>query len=387
MLVVAELTLAAVLLVGAGVLLESFRAIARVDPGFRPEGVLTYRISLRGQSYEEGEDRRAFYERHMERVRSFPGVLAAGAVSTTPLGSHEGWFFEAEGAAPREPDAPTPVALLRVATPGYFEALGITLHAGRFFNESDGRDPAAGVAIVNEEFKELFWPGMEAMGRRIRAGGDENPWHTVVGIVRDVKHYGLQTEMRPGVYLPYRASMRREMTMVLRAATDPEALAPLAREAVRELDPTLPIFDVVSISRRLQESLWIRRTSSWLVTVFAAFALALAVAGIYGVISHAANERTREIAIRMALGATRSQVLASVLKQGGILIAVGITLGTVSALAAGRLLSSFLFQVSATDLRVYALVIGILVVSGFLANWLPARRACAIDPMDSLRAD
>jgi putative ABC transport system permease protein len=187
---------------------------------------------------------------------------------------------------------------------------------------------------------------------------------------------------------PIRTS-RPFATRTARSSTgsDPEALAPLAREAVRELDPTLPIFQVVSMSRRLQESLWIRRTSSWFVSVFAAFALALAVAGIYGVISHAANERTREIAIRMALGARRSQVLASVLKQGGILIAVGITLGTISALAAGRLLSSFLFQVSATDLRVYALVIGILVASGFLANWFPARRACAIDPMESLRAD
>jgi predicted permease len=386
MLVVAELTLAAVLLVGAGVLLESFREIARVDPGFRPEGVLTYRISLPRESYEEDEDRIVFFERHLERTRAFPGVLAAGAVSAAPLGSHEGWFFEAEGAAPRAPDAENPVVLLRVATPGYFDALGITLHSGRFFDENDGRDPKAGVAIVNEEIAGRFWPGMDALGRRIRAG-DENPWLTVVGVVRDVKHYGLQTAMRPGVYLPYRGSTRREMTVALRTGSDPEALAPLAREAVRELDPTLPIFQVVSMSRRLQESLWIRRTSSWLVSVFAAFALALAVAGIYGVISHAANERTREIAIRMALGARRSQVLASVLKQGGILIAVGITLGTISALAAGRLLSSFLFQVSATDLRVYALVIGILIASGFLANWFPARRACAIDPMESLRAD
>ena len=386
MLVVAELTLAAVLLVGAGVLLESFREIARVDPGFRPEGVLTYRISLPRESYEENEDRTLFFERHLERTRAFPGVLAAGAVSAAPLGSHEGWFFEAEGAAPPAPGAQNPVVLLRVATPGYFDALGITLHSGRFFDESDGRDPKAGVAIVNEEIAARFWPGMDALGRRIRAG-DENPWLTVVGVARDVKHYGLQTEMRPGVYLPYRGSTRREMTVALRTGSDPEALAPLAREAVHELDPALPIFEVVSMSQRLQESLWIRRTSSWLVSVFAAFALALAVAGIYGVISHAVNERTREIAIRMALGARRSQVLGSVLKQGGVLIAIGITLGTASALAAGRLLSSFLFQVSATDLRVYALVIGILVASGFLANWLPARRACAIDPMESLRAD
>ncbi len=248
MLVVAELTLAAVLLVGAGVLLESFREIARVDPGFRAEGVLTYRVSLPRESYEENEDRIAFFDRHLERTRSFPGVLAAGVVSAAPLGTHEGWFFEAEGAAPREPDDPTPVVLLRVATPGYFEALGITLHAGRFFDESDGRDPSAGVAIVNEEFKELFWPGVEAMGRRIRAGGDENTWHTVVGVVRDVKHYGLQTAMRPGVYLPYRGSTRREMTVALRTGSDPEALAPLARDAVRDLDPTLPIFEVASMS-------------------------------------------------------------------------------------------------------------------------------------------
>ncbi len=386
-LVVVELTLASVLLVGAGVLLESFREIARVDPGFRPEGVLTYRIALPDETYGEEKARLAFYERHLEQVRSFPGVLSAGAVSAPPLGGHEGWFFEAEGAAPREPDAPNPVVLLRVATPGYFETLGITLHAGRFFDESDGRDPEAGVAIINEEIAELFWPGMEALGRRIRTGTEEHSWLTVVGVVRDVKHYGLQTKMRPGVYLPFRASVRREMTLALRTASEPDALASPAREAVRELDPSLPLFDVASMSRRLRESLWIRQTSSWLVSVFAAFALTLAVAGIYGVVSHAVNERTREIAIRMALGARRSQVFTSVLKQGGTLIGIGVGLGVLCALLSGRLLSSFLFQVSAADLGVYALVTGILVVSSLLANWLPARRACAIDPMDSLRAD
>ncbi len=386
-LVVAELVIAVVLLVGAGVLLESFRGISHVDPGFRPEGVLTYRISLPRESYPEDEERTAFYERHLDQVRGFPGVVAAGAVSAAPLGTHEGWFFEAEGAAPPALDAPNPVVLLRVATPGYFDTLGITLHAGRFFDEDDGRDPNAGVAIVNEEIAERFWPGEDPLGRRIRAGGEENPWHTVVGVVRDVKHYGLDKEMRQGVYFPYRGSVRREMTVALRAGSDPEALAPLARAAVRELDETLPIFQLTSMSRRLQDSLWIRRTSSWLVSIFAVFSLALAVAGIYGVISHAVNERTREIAIRMALGARRSQVVASVLKQGSTLLALGVGLGAVCALASGRLLSSFLFQVSATDLRVYAVVLGILVVSGLLANWFPARHACAIDPMDSLRAD
>jgi predicted permease len=385
-LVVAEIGIAVVLLVGAGVLLESFRGISHVDPGFRPEGVLTYRISLPRESYRAEEERIAFYERHLAQVRGFPGVVAAGAVSTAPLGTHEGWFFEAEGAAPPAPDAPNPVVLLRVATPGYFDTLGITLHAGRFFDQDDGRDPNAGVAIVNEEIAERFWPGGEALGRRIRAG-DENPWLTVVGVVRDVKHYGLHAEMRPGVYLPYRGSVRREMTVALRARSDPEALAPLARAAVRELDPTLPIFQLTSMSRRLQDSLWIRRTSSWLVSLFAVFSLALAVAGIYGVISHAVNERTREIAIRMALGARRSQVVASVLRQGSTLLALGVGLGAACALASGRLLSSFLFQVSATDLRVYAVVFGILVTFGLLANWFPARHACAIDPMDSLRAD
>lgn len=384
-LVVAEIALALVLLATSGLLLQAFRKVMNVNPGFRTEGVLTFAVSLPGPKYTTNPQRIQFYEQLIEKIRALPGVAAVGAVTNTPLGGHSGNFYEAEGAAPLAQGEQDPVVLRCVATPGYFEAIGMTLAAGRMFEARDGEEKTPPVTIVNETFAKRYWPGGEAVGKRIRSRGSNAPWIQVVGVMRDVKHYGLEENMRPNVFFPHRQQPGGGMTVVVRTAQDPHMLIPGAREVLRRMDADLPMFQVETMGEKLDRSLWTRRASSWLFVIFAGVALILAVAGTYGVLAYAVSQRSREIAIRMALGAEPRRVLGQVLRQGMTLVIAGIVVGIAAAVGAASLLKTQLFGVSARDPLTYALVVVGLCAVALVANLIPARRAANVDPMTALR--
>jgi predicted permease len=386
-LVVVEIALAFVLLVSASLLLQAFRRVLVQDPGFRPENTLTFRLSLPDAKYKEPGRRISYYEDLLQQLRALPGVKSAGAASAPPLGGHWGMFFNAEGAPPLGPNEQNPVVLTVVATPGYFEAIGMTLLAGRSFDVRDGDPKGPKIAIVNETFARRYWPVAEAVGKRIRYAWAKDEWLSVVGVTKDERHYGLDEEMRPGVFVPFRQVPRDSMGIVLRGSMDPRGLTGPTRDLVQRMDPDVPMFEVGTMTEKLDRSLWARRTYSWLFGVFAAVALLLAAAGIYGVISYAVSQRMREIGIRMALGARPEQVQRQVLGQGMALVALGVACGLAGTFWATTLLRSLLFGVSARDPLTYSAVAGGVVFVAILANLLPARRAASVDPMQALRAE
>jgi putative ABC transport system permease protein len=273
------------------------------------------------------------------------------------------------------------------ATAGYFDAAGITLLAGRTFVAADAAEGAPPVGIVNETFAEHHWPGENPVGKRFAFGGDEPTWIEVIGLTRDVKHYGLDQEMRPGVYFMNDRNPSSSLTVVARTAVDPLSIADEARALVRARDADLPIYAVSTMDQRLDESLWARRAASWSFAIFAGVALLLATSGIYGVVSYSVGQRTHEIGIRMALGARWADVLGTVMRRGLTLLGAGVVMGLLGAVFAARALSSLLFGVAATDPLIYTGVTLLLVGVAALANLIPARRAAAIDPMCALRGE
>ena len=386
LLVVGEVALAVILLVSAGLLLQAYRKVLDVDPGYQAHNVLTYRLSLPNVPYDTDEKRIRFYETWIERQRALPGVEAAGGSSSPPLGGHWGNFFEVEGAPPLGPDEQDPVILQRVVLPGYLDTVGIELVRGRFFTDDDGRTEGSRAIVVNETFANRFWPGENPLGKRVRHRGEDNPWMTVVGVNRDTKHYGLDQEMRPGVHVPHRqVAWFAWLAFTVRTSVDPASLVAPIRRLLRELDPDLPMFDTITMSERLDESLALRRSYAGVFLAFAGVALLMALAGIYGVLSYVVSRRTHEIGIRMALGAQQGQVLRHILAEGMQLVIIGAALGAAASVATSRLLETLLFGVSSYDPVTYALVIAVLLTIALLANLLPARRAASINPTDALR--
>ena len=331
-------------------------------------------------------------------MQAIPGVDSAGLVTCAPLGCHWGNFFRIEGAEERQPGSSDsmPVTLMRYANASYFKTMGIRLESGRFFEDRDGREPQPGdpdlrsprVVIINETFAKTFWPAVaDPVGRRLKFNDDKAPWITVVGLVRDVKHYGLERPMRPGVYFPLPDNPRQTLVVALHTSGDAAALAGSARAAMRELDPDLPLFQVRTMEEALQRSLTVRAAYSWMLGVFALLALILALGGTYGVASYLVTQRTREIGIRVALGARTVDVVRTVVGRGVGVVAVGVGIGVLASLGAARLLADLLFGSGARDAVILAGVTSLLLVTALLANWLPARRVARIDPMRSLRTE
>jgi predicted permease len=409
-LVGAEFALAAVLLVGGGLLFRAFGVVQRTDPGFRADHVLTVSVALPGSIYRDGRARLDFWTRLLERLRATPGVDAAGVISCAPLSCHWGNFYTIEGKPPLKPGESNPVVLTRVASDGYFEAMGLRLKAGRFFDKTDvpwtppplppgatggsldnqppGLAQQATVVIVNETAARTFWPGEDhVIGKRIAFNGDKQPWITVVGVTGDIKHYGLERPMRPGIYFPATQLSGRtaSMTVAMRTAQDPESLTTTVRSVVRELDPTLPLYGVQSMERALSASLQQRATYSWMLAVFAGLALVLALGGTYGVTSYLVTQRHREIGIRMTMGARAADIVRGVLRASLTSVGIGIAVGLVSAVLLAGLLAELLFGVSPRDPLVIGAAALTLVAAAIAANWIPARRAARTEPMQSLR--
>ena len=385
-LVVGEVALACMLLVCSGLLIQAFRKVLHVDPGFRPDHLMTWQLDLPAVKYPKAEQQLAAYRELVGRLKALPGVAGISAASHIPLGGHEGNFFLAEGAPPPKPNQQYPVVLTVTAWPGYCETMGMTLLKGRWLDERDQAAKAPQVVIVNESFAKLFWPGRDPVGKRIRyASSQPTPWMLVAGLARDTRHYGLDEEMRPGVFMPFTMNPHSSLFMVLRSAADVRGLIGPVRETIRQVDPGLAMFEVRTMTELLDRSLWTRRACSWLFGAFAAVAILLAVAGIYGVVSFTVSRRTREIGIRIALGARPGQVLLGVLASGMALVAAGAALGLAASMAIARLLQSMLFGVSGRDYATYGAVMALVVSVGALASSIPARRAASVDPMRALR--
>ena len=386
-LVVAEVALTLMLMVEAGLLLQAFRAARRADPGYRPDHVLVCEIALPENQYNSKESRLAFYQGYLERVRGLPGVVSASAVSAPPLGGHWGNFFTVEGAPPLGPDEPDPVVLQRIALPGYFETMGISLVAGRSFTDQDGTSDGSLAVVVNETFAKRFWPDQNPVGRRISHRYPKAPWMTVVGVARDVKHYGVDRPMIPGVYLPFVQDPRSQMSVVIRSSVAATSLVSAIRALARERDPDLAVFGVVTMEDRLAQSMWVRRLTASLFGIFAGVALVMALGGIYGVFSYVAGRRTQEIGVRLALGAQRREVLWLMLRQGLVLASLGVGLGLAGAVIVALVTRSLLHGINPLDPCTLGAVPLLLTAVALLACWVPARRAAKVDPMVALRSE
>jgi predicted permease len=386
-LVVAEVALALVLLVAAGLVVRSFARLQQVDPGFRPDQVVTMRLSLPSSRYAEEEKQRAFYRDLVARVGALPGVTAAGAVSNLPLsGSEFMGGYQAEGITPeKEGD---PIADWRSVTPGYFDALRIPLLQGRTFTDGD-HDQAQRVVVVDDQLVRRIWGEQDPLGRRLRLSGlgDDAPWLTVVGVVRHVQHYGLDVESREQLYLPFPQFPQRGGYLAVRTALEPGAAVTAVRSELREIDRDLPVSEIHPLADLLAESLAPRRFSLFLFALFAAVALALSAVGIYGVLAYSVAQRTREIGLRQALGARQGSILSLVVGQAMKMAAVGVVLGLAGSLVLGRFLGSVLFEVAADDPFTLAAVSLFLLLIALVASYLPAARALRVAPVEALRAE
>jgi putative ABC transport system permease protein len=382
-LVVSEVALTLVLLVGAGLLVKSFRQLLAVEPGFDPHGVLTMDVALPQAKYAERQQITSFYERLIEQAAAMPGVEAAGAVSVLPLaGNDNSNFVQIEGRPPQPPGQALRAGRRNVSA-GYFRALGIPVKLGRAFSASDSMD-AQPVVVINEAMARSFFAGEEPIGKRIRTG-DRSPWVEVVGVVGDVRHRGLDVDTRPEMFFPHLQTPSRQMTLAVRTAGDPLALAGPLRERVRELDRDQPVGNVKTMEAWVGESVASRRFSVLLLGVFACVAAGLAALGLYGVVSYTVAQRTHEIGLRVALGASPRDVLRLVIRQGMTLTLVGTAVGLLAALALTRVMSGLLYGVGATDPATFVTVPLLLVAVALLACYLPARRATNVDPMVALR--
>ncbi|MFY9572204.1 MAG: FtsX-like permease family protein, partial [Blastocatellia bacterium] len=363
-----------------------FMSLQHVDAGLNPEGVLTFNIGLPGAKYREPEKRLAFFQQLLERVRTIPGVISAGGVSGLPLsGNNWGRSLTVEG-HPVLSVGEAPIINHCVITPDYFGSMGIPILKGRDFDEKDTRE-ATKVTIIDERLAREYWPDDDPLGKRIRFGPPEanEPWHTIVGVVREVKHDRLNASTRKSVYLTLAQIPIGGMSLALRTGGRPENLISAVRSKVRELDPDLPVNRAMPMTEVVSRSVWQPRLYTALFGVFAAVALILATVGIYGVMSYSVTQRTREIGLRMALGAERKDVLKLVVGQGIILAAIGVGVGLAAAFGLTRLMSTLLFGVTATDPVTFAVVSVVLTGVALGACFIPARRAAKVDPMIALR--
>lgn len=385
--VAAQVAAAAALLVVAGVAARDAHEVGTRDPGFTPADLVTWRLQLERDRYPERADRLAFLDAYTERLEALPGVTSAVLGSTLPLMGHSGYFFEVEGFERPEGEL-GPVVLRRWVTPNYFDAMGITLLRGRGFEPFDGRDEGDYVVVVNESFVRSHVPeGSDPIGHRIHTGGANPTLLTIVGVARDVLHYGLDQEMRPGTYEPVSQNPSVFIQAAVRAPGTGLSVVPAARAATLDLDAGLPLFDVQTMQQRLDTSLLSRRSTMWLIVTFSTAALLLAVAGLYGVVSYSVNQRTREISIRMAMGARGGAVSGQVVRQGMALAGAGLAVGLGGAFLLAGPVSGILAGGDAADPAVFAAVALLLLAVAAVANWIPARRAAALDPAGALRGD
>jgi putative ABC transport system permease protein len=389
-LVSAEVALALVLLIGAGLLIRSFAALNSVEPGFSTRDAVTFRVVLPGARYTSSDHSRSFYAQFDERLATIPGVTAVGGVSTLFLQRLPNMApITMQGAPPVDPDAPQESVVYDAVTPGFFDALGMRIVSGRGTRASD--DPTGTpVAVVNEAFVRRYSPDRDPIGRRFTPGSgqsEDTQWIEIVGVVSDARRSGLAVPARPESYRPHTQNTTAGLTFVVRSTQSPDAVVRAVRGMLADLDPLLPLSAVSTLEASLAESLAARRFTMMLLVSFAALAAVLAAIGIYGVISYLVMQRTRELGVRLALGATRSDVQRLVVGQSLRHVVPGIVVGTAAALALSRVMASQLFGVRPTDPLTFAGVALLLLTVALVASYVPAWRASRLDPAITLRQD
>jgi putative ABC transport system permease protein len=387
---VSEVALSMILLIGAGLLIRSFIGLLKVDPGFESKNILTARVYLPKYSYPDAVKQSEFYRQAIERIKNLPGVVAVGATGGLPpsMGSHTS-SFSIEGRGPIEDSDQSLAVEDGLASADYFKALRIPVIAGRAFADTDDRS-AIPVALINQSFAHRFFSGQDPIGQHLRFEST-SPWITIVGVVGDVRGFGLDKAAKSEIYLPYQQQSflpynpLPQMYLVVRTSGDPNAIAPLALAAVKDIDKDLPSPQVRTMETLLAASLAERRSNMTLLGVFAIIALILTGVGIYGVISYSVTQRTQEIGIRMALGAQSRDVITLVMRNGMRLVLVGIAIGLAGALVLTRWMAALLFGISTTDSTTFLLTALLLAGIALLACWLPARRATKVDPLIALK--
>jgi putative ABC transport system permease protein len=386
-LVVLEVALAVLMLVGAALLVQTFVRLTRVDAGFRSDNVLTLEIALSQSSYP-GRAAVSFFDRLLDRLAALPGVEAAGATSGLPLSGQEHLSMVTIEGAPKVAPGQEIVSDQRIVTPGYFAALKIPLRRGTLLPDlvpADGQR----LAVINETMAERFWPNNDPLGRRIKLVAYEQsaPWHTIIGVVGDTRHSGLDSALRPQVYVHHAQEPNEQMAVVLKVAGDPLAVAEPARAAVFALDPKQPVARVRTMDDVIRASVATRRFNMFVVATYAALAGTLALVGLYAVVAYSVAERVVEMGVRLALGAQPSDLLRLVLTDGLKLVAAGLSIGLVAAFLLTRFLETMLFGVHARDAATFVVVPLVLLAAALLGCLIPALRAMRVNPATALRAE
>ena len=388
-LVIADVALAMILLAGAGLMLKSMARVLEVPSGISPDNVLTMKLSLFGSDFAgaDGNPRIvSTFRQSLERISQLPGVTAAGAVSQLPLSGDFDMFGVRIKDKPVANPEDAPSAFRYGVTPGYLEAMGIPVYRGRTLTAQDN-EKAQPVVVINQLFASRVWPGEDAIGKQVQLGSPEKPWRTVVGIVGDVRHQGLDAPQKLQVYVPEAQwfDPDSEMVLAIRTAGAPSSVAAAARQAVWSVNRNVRITDVAMMNEVIATSVAQRRFPMMLLTLFAVAALLLAALGLYGLIAYSVAQRTTEIGVRIALGARPRQVLQLVLGRGFFLVGIGVLIGVGGALALRRLLAGFLFEIKPTDPATLVSAALVLIVVALLACLIPARRATRVDPLVALR--
>jgi putative ABC transport system permease protein len=386
-LVVADLAIALLLIAGAGLMLKSVARLLAVDPGFDPRGVLTAQFSLVGTAYAEDAPVVQFTDRLVERAAALPGVEAAATAGQIPMGGNgDQWGFHVEHRVVANA-ADNPMVERYSVTPDYFRVMRIPLLKGRAFTAAD-REGAVPVMIVSEATAKSVWPNQNPIGQRVRIGGpDSGPWRTVIGIAGDVRHFSLDAAPTLQMYLPQAQLADSFLVLTVRTGGDPAALLPSVRQILRDLDPAVPVYDVATLADRVARTAAQRRFVMQLLVGFAGLALLLASVGLYGVVSYTVAQRTREVGVRVALGASPADIMRLILGSGMGTVATGVAAGLAATLLAGRYLGTLLFAVKPYDAITIAASCALLVLVAAVAHWLPARRALRIDPTRALRQE
>ncbi|HEX8028724.1 MAG TPA: ABC transporter permease, partial [Vicinamibacterales bacterium] len=379
-LVVAEMAMAVVLLTGAGLMIRSFVALTQVDPGFQPGGAMSLRLSFQGAEYQDGDSVRRRVDQLMDRLRTLPGVTAVAASTILPLSGAGGMNdFAIEGAPPPPPDVNQEIAVAS-ATPHYFKAIGAPLKRGRLFNELD-QPKSPPVVLINEAGVRKWFPDQDPIGKRILSGGPRE----IVGIVGDVLQRSPGEPAIPQLFMPYTQRTSRTIRLVVRTDGDPLAMAAAVREQIRALDPNVPLAQAIPLQETVSRAVARPRFYMSLLTLFAAVALVLSATGIFGVMSYSVSQQSKEIGIRMALGARAIDVLRSVVGRALTLAGIGVIAGIAAALVLGGIIRSQLFGITIFDPVTLVFVVTVLLASAALASLLPATRAARIDPVNTFR--
>jgi predicted permease len=387
-LVIVETALASILLIGAGLSLKSLWRVAQVDPGFKSSGLLTFRISAPVSSRLQPD---VFYRQIVERVRALPGVQMTFLGRDVPMsGTDPSMPVAADGNAPQVVDGQI-VTRLRVVGPGYFRGFQTPLVRGREFTEEE-TSASQPVVVISDSLARRYWPNADPIGRRLRPNIADAPWYTVVGVAADVRHSGLDTPIEPTAYYPYTQIPKsvtpivsRYMTVIVRSSGPVSTLQESIGRAVAEVNKTVPAYQFQTLEDMLLNASALRRFDIWLLGTFAGLALLLAAVGVYGVMAYSVSQRTREIGIRMALGAQRRDVVRMVVLQGFQMALAGVALGGIGALALTRIMASLLYEVSTTDLETFVVVVTMMLGLMLCACFMPSWHATRIDPIMAIR--